>query len=275
MIDIVPIGGLCNRMRVIDAGLELGRRTARPVRVHWMPGKELNCRFGELFMPIHDLVIVEGMMRTSRLAFRFGRHRKLMDLVGRWRNTTYYYWNENERLEQDVTAIGPIMQRRHAHIISYWRFARAQEPYRSFRPVPMLQDRVDAVTARFDQHTIGVHIRRTDNARAIARSGEELFIRAMDRRIADEPATRFYLATDCADTKRAMRERYQDRIISNDAPLDRGTTAGMQHAVVELYTLAFTRHVIGSFFSSYSTTAAEIGGVGLTVLDRQGRAKAI
>ena len=40
----------------------------------------------------------------------------------------------------------------------------------------------------------------------------------------------------------------------------------MQDAVVELYTLAATRHIIGCAGSTYAKTAAEIGGVGYEVL---------
>lgn len=266
MIDLVPIGGLCNRMRMIDAGLELGRRLQMPVRAHWMPSKDLGCPFHELFQPIDGLEIVEGMWLASRLAFRFGRRPGLMHLSGWLWSTRYYYWNENKRLAHEVALLTPLQQRRHVHIISDARFVEPAEPYRVFRPLPMLQASVDRVVQQFGPRTVGVHIRRADNVLAIERSPDHLFISAMDNELEANGDTRFFLATDSMEVKRDLRARYGDRVITNHALLDRTSREGMQHALVELYALSNTHHILGSYFSSFSQAASEIGRIGLTVL---------
>jgi hypothetical protein len=261
MIDLVPIAGLCNRMRTMDAALELSTRLHTRLRVHWMPTPDLNCPFHRLFRPIPGVELIEGMRRPSRLAVRFGKHHALMALAGRLADTVYYYWDENERLEQDAAQLTPLQVNRHIHIISYWRFLDRKERFSEFRPIPELQDRIDSVSHSFDEHTVGVHIRRTDNVKAIAHSPVHLFEQAMDRAVEMEPRTRFFLATDSADTKAEMIHRFGERIITPSGHADRLSIQGIQDAVVELYCLSRTTKLFGSFFSSYSRTAAEIGRI--------------
>ncbi len=261
MIDLVPTAGLCNRMRTIDAALTLAERLQRPLRIHWMPNKDAQCRFSDLFQPIPGVRVVEGMRRASRLAVRFGKRHELMERVGKLTSTTYYNWDENQRLEHDAAALTPIARRRHTHIISYWRFLDRPDKFTAFKPLPALQQRIDEATASFDSHTIGVHIRRSDNEKAIATSPTHLFEQAMQQAIDADGATRFYLATDSQETKALMRARFGDRIMTSEDHAERTSVAGMEHALVELYTLARTSRLFGSFFSSYSRTAAEIGRI--------------
>jgi len=58
-----------------------------------------------------------------------------MSLVGKFTNTTYYYWNENERLEKDAAALAPLNGRKHVDTISYWRFMTGHTPLTAFNPI--------------------------------------------------------------------------------------------------------------------------------------------
>ncbi len=248
-------------MRVIDAGLTLASKLERKVRVHWKPNQDLYSPFCSLFEPLAGVEIVEGMQLASRLAFRFGEYHKLMRLVGNITDTAYYYWNENERLERDAELLEPLKRFRHIHIISYWRFMKSLRPFKAFTPVPELSDRIDAICDSFDEHVIGVHIRRTDNIKAISNSPIELFEKAMAEQIQRNDRTHFYLATDSTEIKKFLLRRFPDRITTSKSSSSRTDISGMQDAVVELYCLSRTSCLFGSFFSSFSRTAAELGGI--------------
>ena len=135
-----------------------------------------------------------------------------------------------------------------------------------FHPVDHLQERIRQVTAGFGEGTTGVHIRRTDNVRATLLSPTSLFIERMKQ----EPDTqRFYLATDSENVKAEMKQIFGDRIITPSDKAERGSLAGMENALVEMYSLAATSRIIGTVASTYSMTAAAIGKIQLEVLEAE------
>ena len=260
MLSLMPVGGLCNRMRAMDAALALHHRTGVPLRVYWESNSLLNCPFYRLFRPIPDIILVERLPWSSRVLKRFGRFHSMAKALGAFTGTTYYHHDENERLERDVTSERLYALSR-LHIISFARFHPAPDNYRVFRPIPELEARIAHVSSGFDPWTIGVHIRRTDNVNAIAVSTTSEFKEAMEEAVRKEPRTRFYLATDSPETKQEMVSHFGERIITGEEPVDRGSPEGMQHALVELYALSRTTYMFKSHFSSFSRTAAEIGRI--------------
>src|SRR5947209_20457433 len=96
-------------------------------------------------------------------------------------------------------------------------------------------------------------------------------MRRMDRILAWQPRTSLFLATDSADTEQRFSARYGSRLRTNPekrfVPSVRGERKDNQHdAVIDLYTLAQTSLILGSYYSTFSTTAATIGGSRLQVV---------
>ena len=77
-----------------------------------------------------------------------------------------------------------------------------------------------------------------------------------------------YLATDSEEVKQAMRTRYGERIVCAESKADRSTTEGIREGIADLWTLAHTRKIYGSFHSSFSELAAELGRIPLVVVKR-------
>lgn len=98
---------------------------------------------------------------------------------------------------------------------------------------------------------MGVHIRRTDNALSIAQSPTRLFIERMKKEIEQNGDTTFYLASDSEEDKRSIVNRFGNRVFTSVHKADRNSLEGMQEALVELYLLSRTRHVLGSVHSSF------------------------
>lgn len=129
------------------------------------------------------------------------------------------------------------------------------------QPQPHLQARIDELKSRFTRYTVGVHIRRTDNVKSLSESPVEAFRRAMNHEIQENFNTRFYLATDDESLKRTLVQQYSDRIITQRTNVRRDTLAGMEEAVVDLWCLAATQKLLGSYWSSFTDMAAELGGI--------------
>jgi len=69
----------------------------------------------------------------------------------------------------------------------------------------------------------------------------------------------FFLATDSPEEEQDMKKLFGDRIITFAKKLDRNNPEAIQDALVDLLCLSKTRKIIGSFYSSFSDIAADIG----------------
>ena len=146
------------------------------------------------------------------------------------------------------------------------------QPYESslisklFVPIRTINDKIEKQCSLFEKNTIGVHIRRTDNIASIEESPLELFYKKLDIDIEIHDNTSIYLATDSEEVKAQMRQRYGRRIICSENEASRNSIVGIQEGVVDMYTLARTNKIYGSYGSSFSDMAAQINGRPLEIL---------
>ena len=109
---------------------------------------------------------------------------------------------------------------------------------------------------------IGVHIRRTDNVTAIGKSGTDAFIRAMEAEIVADPEVRFFLATDEKKEEAILREHFGEKLLTNEnRVIDRNSVQGMHDAMIDLFSLAATDKILGSYWSSFTDVAASMRGI--------------
>lgn len=253
MIIIQPSGGLCNRMRVINSGWKLARERQEKLLVLWNCNPELNCPFESLFHPVTEFKITSihsvadprklFYQKTSRnyltndeiLAHRNSDGCLDPDYVKSWRGNTYIFT---------------------------WEWFYPSEDYHLFVPTDALQKRIGKMTAQFGASCVGVHIRRTDNKPAIGKSSTDAFLSSMQQELKADPNTVFYLATDDMKEEALLREAFPGRILSNQKRcLQRDSVEGMHDALLDLYCLANTRKIIGSYFSSFTDIAADMHGI--------------
>ena len=138
-----------------------------------------------------------------------------------------------------------------------------------FIPLPPIQARIDHLCQQFSPYTLGVHIRRTDNAASIEQSPIELFFDAIDKEIDLFADTSIYLATDDESVKLELQKRYGKRLIFAKDKADRSSIAGIQGGIVDMYVLARTQKIFGSFHSSFSELAAQIGNIPLEIIKKE------
>jgi hypothetical protein len=138
-----------------------------------------------------------------------------------------------------------------------------------FHPVREVMRVVDSYRCRFNSHTIGLHIRRTDNAESIAKSPTELFIKKVREEIELHNDTKVFLATDSTDVKKEFIAAFGSRIITPQEDACRDSISGIRGGIIDLWTLASTQKMYGSAGSSFSPMAASIGGVPLEIMNAQ------
>ena len=120
----------------------------------------------------------------------------------------------------------------------------------------------------FPDKIIGVHIRRTDNVVAIKESSLDLFISKIRLDLARDPDMYFFLATDDPNVENELISLFKTRIICTNKKFTRSSRDGIIGAMVDLYCLAATTKIYGSYWSSFSSVAASIGNVPLQIVKR-------
>lgn len=266
-LTLVPVGGLANRMKAIDAAIQLISGTDLALKIYWFRDKGLNCRFDQLFQPL-DLPQVSLIEATSFDSFSYDRPRKRNLYIPRFFQSFYfddcvYEAEATERMYQHFDFRSWAINKRTylASCVYFFPPAPDTRLFQFFHPVPALQQRIDEVSRTFGNRCVGVHIRRTDNLSSINESPTKLFVDRMQMMIQSDKDTCFYLASDSSEEKSKMKAIFGERILTSVTDLSRNSVQGIQDALVELYALSKTEMILGSVKSSYSETAAQIGQI--------------
>ena len=269
-MDIIPYAGLCNRMRVMASAYACARALGCPARVLWnWRSKDCKVRFHDLFQAV-DLPMLTVEETGAPYCQKQSWRHLLLPSILRKLHYTKVYENYNFRtggsrpsLEDQIRADRPGGR------IAVYSMHQSGPNFplgTMFRPVPAIARQVEALVPSDGGPFVGVHIRRTDHVEAIKHASVDKYERLMEEEVGRNPETRFYLATDDGEVKRRLLERFgPERIVTAQLDLSRDSKTGMEGAVVDLFALSRTDKIIGSYYSSYSEIAAELGGIELII----------
>lgn len=268
---MIPQGGLCNRLRVVLSALAVSELGA-DVRVGWSATRECRARFADLFEPLRTLhpdapsiaeAEADGSFRiTERHWYDVPQSRRNLHLPALLRRLRYERQLVNYRGEDAAALLAFARAHKSIYVSTGYALCRyAPDMARLLTPVEPLRAEVARLTSAFDAHTVGVHVRRTDNAVSIAHSPLDAFVQAMQATLAADPAAHFFLATDDPAVRTSLRSAFPGRISCQEiSAVRRDTLSGVRQAVVDLFCLARAPRLLGSYWSSFSDMAAEIGG---------------
>lgn len=266
MIYIYPIGGLCNRIRVINSGYYLAKKLNQDFTVIWDTSKNSG-----MTVPAEKIMIFPSDVKVikcgddgafANIEYRLFRRFKY--------NNCDLIINDDSTLrlhseEEILATLSP-----NKNIYAKTCFNLINVDYHS-ACMPSAE-----VTAKFDRvknqlnigrDTIGIHIRRTDQKDSINGSPTFLFENRINEILKSNPNQVFYLATDDADEERCLLQKYPQNIkVFKEKNIDRYAVEGQMDAYVELLCLAECSQIWGSYLSSYSLVASQIGESELTVL---------
>ena len=268
----VPSGGLANRMRAVASAYELCKKVDSTLQVVWFQDWALHAPFRSIFEETPLVAIREATMLDHILYDRARKKNLFMPALPQ------RILFQRHIKEQDVT---PLKKQS----FDFEQWARGKRCYMScyqvfgsfpdelysrlFRPVKEVMDVVDGYRSQFGSHTIGLHIRRTDNAESIAKSPTSLFINKVREEIDQHADAKVFLATDSAEVKQEFIAAFGSHIITPKEDACRDSISGIRGGVVDLWTLASTQKIYGSAGSSFSPMAASIGGVPLEIMNAQ------
>lgn len=273
-IIFVPVGGLANRMRSIASALTLAKQTNSRLKVIWFATWDLYASFEDLFEQIDEdcMVLYKASMWDM---WTLDRPRRNNLYIPRLFQTFAFRGCIYERsfyslIQQIFDFKKWVTSNRRVYMASYHAFYSYEQSLieKIFVPLCSIRERIDDRVNRFEENTIGVHIRRTDNVASIQQSPLELFYEKVDEEVDKDVYVKIFLATDSEEVKSQMKHRYGNRIICSSVPADRNSMLGIQDGLIDMYTLSHTRKIYGSFQSSFSRMASQIGGIPLEILKK-------
>lgn len=253
------------------SGVGLAKELHTSLKIVWERDAGLNCSYEDLFKH-HDSIHISRVDLRTRVVQLFMGKPTLLKLVGKMLGIGFVMFDRDMHRfvwKYDTSFIDPNIIREHSgdiylNLCNEFYFKRENLHY--FLPNEKLQVEIDSIISKFKQNTVGLHIRRTDHQHAINESPLELFIEKMTQEIEQDAAVNFYLATDDPEVKKRLIEKFGERVLFSNIELTRSNLNGMRGAVIDLYALAGTQKIYGSFFSSYSDIAARIGDIPLIVV---------
>lgn len=257
-ITLVPQAGLCNRINAIVSAFALCE--ARPdvrINIYWEKLKDCYANFDDLFQPIDTDRIKLYPLKKFSLCPARKRNLYIPFILRKSSYENQYNGGEiyNSPLEEWIDG------KKNIYITSSNRFCverKFDQIGKIFKPTAEIEKTIESVTSQYGEHTVGVHIRRTDNAAAIKNSPMEMYYKEMDEVLENEPQTKFYIASDDECVKSMIKKKYGNSIITHEWTLERNSVQGMKDAVAELYCLARTSKLIGSTNSTYSLVATRL-----------------
>lgn len=284
---IKPIGGLANRLLVVDSAIKI-QRYLNPDKtiIIWERNRNLNCSFKELFhYPDHlHFTETKGFNKFSiRSYFQFYnsfypssfRWSFFNKMLGKERKFKKIYYSED--IESLITKGDNFLlnsKDEYIYISFYERFYNSSGHICAFKPIHEIQCQIEKIASRFDKTTIGVHIRRSDHEDSIHFSPIEGFIEKMKLKI-DQTDASFFLSTDSDHVKKTIKKMFGERVFTRDSKHDRNNPVGGKDAVIDMFCLSNTKELIGSYKSTFSQVAAEIGGIENHLIYVDGKTKAI
>lgn len=265
MLTIMPEGGLCNRLFALHSAIRLSADFGQPLRVFWRINANFGCRLEDVFEVPREVSRVFSSDRLHR-----GKRARLVESLVRLAQWPPFLGAIQPRAIEAMLAEGfdfrSLARQRHLSIRTWSLFYPGDAGLYRFRPVPHLAERIARVTEGFAA-TVGVHIRRTDHKPAIAHSPTGLFVARMRALVEEDPSTTFFLATDAPDEAAQLEAAFPGRILrATPQSLARDAREGIEGAVIDLYALAATRRVLGSFASTFSRAAGMLGEIPVEIM---------
>lgn len=278
MIFLKPRGGLCNRMRAIDAMITLCESANRDLTILWYNFPELNCSFDQLFKPIESPKIkVRVISQKWLLRYYWFRFRKNL-LTDAYFHPIYV---SSKPLESGLSLLATdelfadkvngevieiIKNRRNFIFETCFRLAPIGErPFERLKPTDEIASLLEYSNIPFDG-TIGVHVRGTDHP-SKGRNTSDNVIRLLNDHLEHHPEDSFFISTDESQVKEDLIATFGGKAFFNKVPSqDRNIPEAIKYALVDLLCLSRTKRIYGSFVSSFSYTAALIGEVDIEII---------
>lgn len=269
---VIPFGGLANRMRVILSSISFAHKNNRKIKIIWILRDELNCDFNDLFHDIEgiDIKIVNNNIFLRVLIKLASIWKLCFNFLNNFIITDKYIHKELEvgYFDCDSNKIETIIKGNFTNlfIVSCAKFYTYQNINMSIlRPNSIVEEKVSLFHS---QHKlidyVALHIRYTDNTLSINNSPVLLFEKVIEDEFSK--GEKIVVCTDSEYIKNLFVEKYKGCLVFPESKKNRNSVEGMQDALMELMILSKSKRLYGSYGSTFSLMASNIGKIELNTL---------
>ncbi len=251
--------GLCNRLRVLFSAIGYQQLTGRRLVAHWStsPGGHIVPFFtGRSHKPF-QADVDDLFDRTETPSIRFVSRKE-------WRRAV----RSSEFVRSDLPP-DPASPERHLWLDTYDEFysilpERPLVYAHELQPTAELTTWTRGLLDRFEggAPAVGVHARvNAAHDATKEHSKPEWFESRVAEALAElPPSEKIFLSTDSAEWAQRLHRRFPGRLVESCEPPQYNSMRGIQKGLIDLTILASSRHIIGSYFSSFSDMAYDLQG---------------
>jgi len=266
---VYPKHGLANRLRALASASIVAEYTGRNLFVNWIPSKECNVEWEELFLnqiESHPLPLSSyqvGINLYDDTVIPMSWYQDIPRL--------------SVRDESYLVAVHTCRNFQPEEMTNEAYKEAKSLFYRNLLPVETVEKTVRDMQKRYFDgcDIVGVHIRRKDHLTFLKKDHRlvcptKLFVEAMENILHAKPERKFFLATDDEREEEFIRQLFPDNVIVYEKEgLGRNTTKGMQDALVDWVLLSKTSRIIASYASSFSQEAGIVNRIKTDVILRE------
>lgn len=263
MITLVPKGGLGNRINAICTAIAYCRQKNRPLNIVWFNEYGMRCPYEKLFTLSVDPSQIE--IRNAGLADKILRdqpRKKNLWIPAYFEKRMFdkcIYWYEGfDVKEKNIPYSDELEPYKNLLLIICGRYWESKDMWKVIRPASQIEALVTEKTTHFAPHTIGIHIRRTDNMNTTRFSPTELYVKVMQEEISKDNEVKFFLASDSLEEKKHLTGMFGERIMTTFDQTTRETEQGITDAFVEMIVLGKCNKIYAGD-SSFADIASKLG----------------
>jgi hypothetical protein len=259
-LTIVPFGGLGNRMRVLTSLYQIKQNFPFDLEIGWFKNKELNSGIDELFSDIGlNYSLLSGLKAVLFPIFikisKVNRYPTLYKLVLQKFYDKVYLDHDCIQLNSDEIILA-IKASKTIFIATCYPLIDVTS-YNHLKLNSQIESKV--ISLQISESYIGIHIRRGDHIEIIKESSLEKYENVMLNHISRNNHQKFYLASDDVKVKAYFKNKYKEKILTNELNLDRANQQGVQDALIDIYMLSAAEKIICNPKSSFAIMASQIG----------------
>jgi len=258
--------GLCNRLKCIISVIRLSKKLGMKPLIFWMPPNLMgSANFSDLFNTKIDVItesefkekIKNGEIKSCKLYedcledkyhyFMFNDWRFVL-LPGEVHKGFSKVFPENEGKVIDLEYKRIPLRIRKDFLLAI----------KQISPNPSIQERVNKFVKEHNgfNGVIGLQVRRRDFLLATDGRGKissnDKFFNKMRAILKNKPKTKFFLSTDCSITQKRFIEQFPDKIFFFPRDnWDKSTKESTITGFIDVLLLSKTKHMLGSFLSSF------------------------
>jgi len=258
------LGGIANRLKCLISLWIIADKTKRNLLLYWPINYTCGAKFKDLFEnQVNELSKEEVYgLKKRELDYYGGDSLMISESLKKYIISSDWKWSflKNSLLKNKNSIdfnFKEIPSETKKEILFYLK---------KLKPIRKIRDSISNFERKKKiKNCIGVHIRRGDFADRKTSPGrvstDEKFIERMRKLIKEDSQTKFFLCTDSRKMEEKIEKAFPKRIIKfSKTSFSRTDIQATQEGLIDLLLLSKTKHIIGTYRSTFNELAWWLGG---------------